>query len=92
MKKIIYILLMGFIIIIFSAITNGCSTPQKIADKDGAQLWGENCQRCHNTPSPADFSDAQWETIGMHMKLRANITNMEREKVVAFLQSANKGQ
>jgi cytochrome c1 len=88
MKKII------IIIAIFSSaaaisIISSCKATQAISAKSGATLWGENCQRCHNTPSPSDFSDGQWETIGMHMKLRSNITDDEVKKVVEFLQSAN---
>ena len=64
----------------------GCKVSQSIADKSGAQLWGENCQRCHNTPTPASFSPDQWHTIGMHMQTRALITEQERNKIVEFLQ------
>jgi hypothetical protein len=66
-------------------ILNGCAASQKIEAKSGAQLWAENCQRCHNTPSPSTFSPEQWETVGMHMQTRALITEKEREKIVAFL-------
>lgn len=89
MKKQKNILLIVIAVILFTTFINSCAPTSKITDKSGAQLWGENCVRCHNTPSPADYSDAQWETIGMHMKLRANITKVEHEKIVAFLQSAN---
>lgn len=69
---------------------NACVTSQKIALKSGAQLWAENCQHCHNTPSPNTFSPEQWETIGLHMQSRALITEKERIKIVDFLkQSAN---
>jgi hypothetical protein len=63
----------------------GCFTSKKVADKTGAQLWAENCQKCHNTPSPSTFSHEQWETVGMHMQTRALITAVERDKIVAFL-------
>ncbi|MFL5787719.1 MAG: c-type cytochrome, partial [Flavisolibacter sp.] len=53
--------------------------------KSGAQLWAENCQRCHNTPPPNTFSQEQWETVGLHMQSRALITDTERDKIVAFL-------
>ena len=66
-------------------ILNSCAASQKIEAKSGAQLWAENCQRCHNTPSPSTFSPEQWETVGMHMQTRALITEKEREKIVAFL-------
>ena len=69
---------------------SACVSNQKIATKSGAQLWAENCQHCHNTPSPNTFSPEQWETIGLHMQSRALITEKERIKIVDFLkQSAN---
>jgi len=66
-------------------LLNSCAASQKISSKSGAQLWSENCQRCHNTPSPSTFSPEQWETVGMHMQSRALLTDKEREKIVAFL-------
>jgi hypothetical protein len=70
-------------------IANGCMESKMVAEKSGAQLWAENCQRCHNTPSPTTFSDEQWVTVGMHMQSRALLTNTERDKIVEFLKSAN---
>jgi hypothetical protein len=72
--------IIGAIIILTVGILNGC-----IESKGGAQLWAENCQRCHNTPSPASFSHAQWITIGMHMQTRAQLTENEKNKIIAFL-------
>jgi hypothetical protein len=63
----------------------GCKASQMVSNKTGAQLWSENCQRCHNTPSPNSFSPDQWETVGLHMQSRALITDEERNKIVAFL-------
>lgn len=73
------------VIISIVLIFNSCAVSKKIEAKSGAQLWGENCQRCHNTPSPSTFSPEQWETIGMHMQTRALLTDKERDKIVAFL-------
>lgn len=73
-------------ILISLFIFNSCMESKMVADKSGAQLWAENCQRCHNTPSPASFSHQQWVTIGMHMQTRAQLTNKERDKIIAFLQ------
>jgi cytochrome c553 len=69
--------------------TNGCIESKKVAAKSGAQLWAENCSRCHNAPAPNTFNDEQWKTVGMHMQSRALLTNNERNKVVEFLQSFN---
>ncbi|MEI7802613.1 MAG: cytochrome c [Bacteroidota bacterium] len=90
MKKITSLSL----VILFSIGTllfiNGCAATETVTAKSGAQIWGENCLRCHNAPDPVDYSDAQWETVGMHMKQRVNnLTEAEINKVVEFLQSAN---
>jgi nitrate/TMAO reductase-like tetraheme cytochrome c subunit len=66
-------------------ILNSCTASKKISMKSGAQLWSENCQRCHNTPSPSTFTAEQWETIGMHMQSRALLTEVEKNKIVEFL-------
>jgi hypothetical protein len=85
-KSIMGILITGVAALLFVSIS-GCFTSKEVAAKSGAQLWAENCSRCHNTPSPASFSSEQWKTVGMHMQTRAQLTNVERDKIVAFLSS-----
>lgn len=58
-------------------------------EKSGAQLWGEVCNRCHIAPSPADYNDTDWQTISLHMRVRANLTEKESKKIEEFLKSAN---
>ncbi len=57
--------------------------------KGGAQMWVENCMRCHNLRQPRERSDREWETIGLHMRIRANLTAVEHRQIVKFLKSAN---
>jgi len=54
----------------------------------GEELWSNNCMRCHNIRPPTMYSDAQWDVIVHHMRLRANITGQEQRAIVAFLKSA----
>ncbi|MEO6813786.1 MAG: cytochrome c [Ginsengibacter sp.] len=84
-KKITILSLLVSLIVLTVLILNSCTVSQKVQSKSGAQLWAENCQRCHNIPSPSTFSPEQWETIGMHMQSRGLITDKERDKIVAFL-------
>ena len=58
-------------------------------EKSGAELWAENCNRCHNVRPPPSFSDAQWQVIVHHMRERANLTGEEARAITVFLQSAN---
>jgi len=79
-----WVLIFGTTITIF-VMMNSCAQNKNISAKSGAQLWVENCQKCHNTPSPESFSHEQWITVGMHMQTRAQITDAERDKIVKFL-------
>jgi cytochrome c2 len=84
--KYILVLVLGMAIAIL-IFSQGCVS-EKVAAKSGSQLWAENCQHCHNTPSPNSFSADQWVTIGMHMQTRALITEQERDKIVDFLKQS----
>jgi mono/diheme cytochrome c family protein len=64
-------------------------TTPSAAEKSGAQLWGENCIRCHNIRSPGNYSPAQWDVVMMHMRVRANLTPEEHKKILAFLKSGS---
>ncbi|AEW01391.1 hypothetical protein Niako_5152 [Niastella koreensis GR20-10] len=83
-KKITWVMVAGFSTLLVVLI-NSCAESRKVAEKTGAQLWAENCQRCHNTPPSNTFSREQWITIGMHMQTRAQLTDKERDKIISFL-------
>ena len=55
----------------------------------GAQLWAENCIRCHNIRNPASLSDRQWEIVMHHMRVKANLTADEHQSILEFLKAAN---
>ena len=80
-----------FIVVAFlsTVIAAGCSSSSEAIQKSGAQLWGENCVRCHNAPSPAAFSDTEWETVTQHMKVRANLDSKQSRSILEFLKMAN---
>ena len=89
MKKIGLLISATITIVILAFTVTSCKPSAMIQMKSGAQIWGETCIRCHNTPSPATFSDVDWDVAGMHMQLRANLTQDETDKVIEFLKSAN---
>lgn len=62
---------------------------QESSVDSGLKLWESNCPRCHNIPNPASFSDAEWDVIGSHMRVRANLTKKETVKIVEFLKTIN---
>ncbi|HZK80701.1 MAG TPA: hypothetical protein VFC46_06525 [Humisphaera sp.] len=57
--------------------------------KGGAQLWADNCSRCHNLRPPQSYNDAQWQTVVQHMRLRANLDGSEARLITEFLQASH---
>lgn len=57
--------------------------------KGRAQIWSENCMRCHNMRSPDSYSDGQWEVAMQHMRVRGYLTGQEHKAIEEFLKSAN---
>ena len=55
----------------------------------GAQLWVENCNRCHNFRDPRELRDDQWITSIYHMRVRAGLTGQETRDLVTFMQQSN---
>jgi len=88
-KRFMQMAVVGCFAILFSMYFYSCKVPQKIADKAGSQLWGENCMRCHNAPPSTMYNDDQWKGIVTHMQVRANITKAEADKILEFLQASN---
>ena len=57
--------------------------------KGGAELWTQNCLPCHNVRSPSAYSDADWDIVMQHMRVRANLAASDAETIAKFLKSAN---
>jgi hypothetical protein len=87
--KLKMIFLFVAVSIVMGTVINGCKTPEAIKMKSGAQLWGENCNRCHNAPDPTTYSDDQWDVAIEHMRNKALLTDTEITKIREFLKSAN---
>src|ERR1700722_16341472 len=63
--------------------------PAQPVPQGGAQLWAENCSRCHNLRPPQSYDDAQWATVVHHMRLRANLDGSEAKLIAEFLQASH---
>lgn len=73
-----------------SHLQAGGSDAKSTADgPDGARLWAQNCTRCHNNRPQKSFSDAQWDTIVHHMRIRGNLTGVDARAIVEFMKDGN---
>lgn len=68
--------------------SNSAASSDSYMGLSGEELWSNNCLRCHNIRPPTMYSNAQWDVIVHHMRLRSNITGQEQRAIVEFLKSA----
>jgi hypothetical protein len=52
----------------------------------GAEIYSMNCFRCHPERYPNERTSAQWKTIVLHMRVRANLTAKDANTVLKYLQ------
>ncbi len=88
------LLLVTLVVGVASAICVGCGEGAKgqlatASAPSGAELWLENCARCHNLRDPSSFSAEQWDAIVRHMRMRVPLTGEEQRAITEFLQSAS---
>ncbi len=59
------------------------SPPKKLT---GAELYSMHCARCHPERYPNERTSAQWKTVAMHMRVRANLPAEQFRTLLKYLQ------
>ena len=66
------------------------SAPQTAApprhELSGAELYSIHCNRCHPERYPTERTAAQWKTIMLHMRVRANLPAEQARTILKYLQ------
>jgi hypothetical protein len=52
----------------------------------GAGLYAINCNRCHPERYATEFTSAQWKTIMLQMRVRANLPAAQAKEILKYLQ------
>jgi septum formation inhibitor MinC len=62
--------------------------PEKAEKKklSGADLYAMHCNRCHPERYATERSPAQWKTIMLHMRVRANLPAEQARTILKYLQ------
>ena len=58
---------------------------RKALVRRGARLWSPYCSTCHNARPAAERSPGEWDTIMMHMRVRANLPADDARALLEFL-------
>jgi mono/diheme cytochrome c family protein len=70
-------------------LTPAHAEPEKKAEKPkltGAELYAINCARCHPERYATEFTSAQWKTLMLHMRVRANLPAAQAKVILKYLQ------
>lgn len=99
-----FALVAGFLGFLLVSLIYGCASENRPAPaaapapsaqasaapaKGRAQIWADNCVRCHNSPPPDRYSDAEWAVAMQHMRVRGYLTGQEHKAVEEFLKAGN---
>jgi len=63
------------------------ASEQRALVRKGAREWSFFCGSCHNARPPAERSPAEWDTILLHMRVRANLPASDAQALLAYLRS-----
>lgn len=66
-----------------SSKTKTKAPPKKLS---GAELYSMHCNRCHPERYPTERTAAQWKTILLHMRVRANLPAEQSRTILKYLQ------
>jgi hypothetical protein len=66
-----------------SSIKKPKAAPKKLS---GAELYSMHCNRCHPERYPTERTAAQWKTILLHMRVRANLPAEQSRTILKYLQ------
>ena len=73
-----------------NAVPAKASPPKNIkASKhalSGVELYAVHCNRCHPERYPVEMNDAEWQTVMLHMRVRANLPATQARAIMKYLQ------
>ncbi len=71
-----------------SAATHSAASTSGHRARDGATLYQTDCARCHTERYPTERTSAQWKTILLHMRTRAQIPGEDARAILKYLQDS----
>lgn len=74
---------------LFLSASLGCSAVSGSGQQeiDGATVYANQCNRCHEYRSPTEFNGPQWSIISTHMRVIGGIPADESRAVFEYLKS-----
>ncbi len=83
-------LLCGIMPVLEAADSKADAKPAKKAKLTGSELYQIHCSRCHTERYPTEFNSREWQTIMMHMRVRANLPAVQAKEILNYLKEESK--
>jgi len=77
------------IILAFSALAVESESTETQLFLRGAKLWGVYCGLCHKARAGGEFNRLEWDTLMLHMRVRANLPAADAEAIRVYLRSSH---
>jgi hypothetical protein len=72
-----------------SAVAAENGPTEKELSRRGETLWAQYCGLCQNAHPGSEFTRLEWETLMLHMRVRANLPAEDAEAMRVYLQSSH---
>ena len=53
----------------------------------GMDAWGHYCSNCHNAPPASERAPHEWDTVLMHMRVRANLPAHTASAILEYMKA-----
>jgi hypothetical protein len=80
------LIISAFAIVAFAKNDDAKPAKKKLT---GEQLYAINCNRCHAERYATERTDAQWKTVMLHMRTRAQIPAEDAKAILKYLEENN---
>jgi hypothetical protein len=79
----------GFAALAAAVFNLGTSPARAESSLSGQQLYALHCARCHVERYATERTDAQWQTILLHMRVHASLPGADAKKIADYLKASN---
>ena len=80
------------VVLVVAGCGSSTRTPDEprpaVASRGRAQMWAENCNRCHNARPASWYSRREWEVAMHHMQVRGYLTGEETRGITEFFRAS----
>ena len=89
MRTAFLLLALALVSPVIPVLARGEDAPrdEKALVRQGARQWGAYCGACHNARPRAERTPAEWDTLMLHMRVRANLPEADTRALLEYLKA-----